>query len=83
MVPSQSVNGTPTRETFPGPFLEIQNPGAGNGVRNNSGSAAGTSVTAGLPPTAAGSLSQIDGQTLNVPQAATGSLGNMQTASCD
>ena len=40
------------------PFPETpQSPGTGNGVGNNNGSAAGTSITAGLPPSAAGSLS--------------------------
>ena len=65
-------NEIPIREIF-------QSPGPSNGVGNNHGSAARTSVTVGLPPTAAGSLSHIEGQTFNVPQAAAGSLGTMQT----
>ena len=49
--------------------------GASNGVGINHGSAAGSSVMADLPPTAAGSMSHIEGHTLNVAQGATGSLG--------
>ena len=65
------MNEIPIRETFQRPQPSIR-------VGNIHGSAAGTSVTADLPPTAAGSLSHIEGQTLNVPQAATGSLGPVQ-----
>ena len=64
-----------------GRFQQIptQCPEPSSGVGNNHGSATGTSITAGLPPTAAGRLGHIQVLTPDVPQAAAESLGNMNT----
>ena len=69
MMSAHSMNDIASPET-------LQSPGPGNGVGNNHGSAAGTSVTAGLPPMAAGRSGHIEGQPLDVPRASAESFGN-------
>ena len=58
--------------------ISHQSPGASGVSGHKHGSAAVVTTTADLPPTAAGRLNTIEGQTFDGFQAAPGSLGNMQ-----